>query len=84
MRHSHNKQVNKKNRNGNFLTFKFDDTTMVVPFTNIDITIPKGETVIERRGRKTRARENLQRSADELRILEEKKARGKKVFGVKD
>ena len=73
-----------QNANGNFLTFKFDDTTMVVPFTNIDITIPKGETVIERRGRKTRARENLQRSADELRILEEKKARGKKVFGVKD
>jgi len=73
-----------QNANGNFLTFKFDDASMVVPFTNVDITVPKGETVIERRGRKTRAQERLTMSADELRILEEKKARGKRVFGLKD
>lgn len=73
-----------QNANGNFLTFKFDDASMVVPFTSVDITAPKGETVIERRGRKTRAQERLTMSADELRILEEKKARGKRVFGLKD
>ena len=73
-----------QNANGNFLTFKFDDDKMVVPFTNIDITPPKGETVLERRGRKTRSEKRLTMSADELRILEEKKARGKRVFGLKD
>ena len=71
-----------QNAEGRFLTFKFDDTSMTVPFTNVDITVPKGETVIERRGRTTRARERLTMSADELRILQEKKARGKRVFGV--
>jgi hypothetical protein len=42
--------------NGNFLTFKFDDAKMVVPFTNIDITVPEGETVLELIGRKERAK----------------------------
>ena len=73
-----------QNANGNFLTFKFDDASMVVPFTNVDITAPKGETVIERIGRKKQAQKRLTMSADELRILEEKKARGKRVFGLED
>ena len=73
-----------QNANGNFLTFKFDDASMVVPFTNIDITVPKGETVIERIGRKKQAQKRLTMPADELRILEEKKARGKRVFGLED
>ena len=72
------------NEQGNNLSFKFDDLTMTVPGTNIDITPPEGETIIERRGRKTRARERLQKTPDELRRLEEKKARGKKVFGLKE
>lgn len=73
-----------QNADGKFLTFKFNDASMTVPFTDVDITAPKGETVIERRGRKTRAAERLTMSADELRILEEKKARGKRVFGLED
>lgn len=73
-----------QNADGKFLTFKFNDIDMVVPFTNVDITPPKGETVLERRGRRTRAAERLTMSADELRILEEKKARGKRVFGLED
>lgn len=73
-----------QNADGKFLTFKFNDASMTVPFTNVDITPPKGETVLERRGRKTRAAERLTMSADELRILEEKKARGKRVFGLED
>ena len=73
-----------QNADGKFLTFKFNDASMTVPFTDVDITPPKGETVIERRGRKTRAAERLTMSADELRILQEKKARGKRVFGLED
>lgn len=72
------------NEQGNNLSFKFDDLTMTVPGTNIDITPPEGETIIERRGRKTRARERLQMTPDELRRLEEKKARGKRVFGLEE
>ena len=72
------------NAQGNNLSFKFDDVTMTVPGTNIDIAPPEGETIIERRGRKTRARERLQMTPDELRRLEEKKARGKRVFGLEE
>jgi hypothetical protein len=70
------------NEQGNNLSFKFDDISMTVPGTNIDIAPPEGETIIERRGRKTRARERLQMTPDELRILKEKQARGRKVFGL--
>ena len=53
-----------QNADGKFLTFKFDDARMVVPFTNVDIAEPKGETRLERIGRARRAKRKLTMSED--------------------
>jgi len=45
-----------QNAEGKKLTFKFNDTDLVVPTTDTDITAPEGETRLERMGREKNAR----------------------------
>tara|TARA_R110002012_G_scaffold317488_1_gene534094 strand:- start:4487 stop:6886 length:2400 start_codon:yes stop_codon:yes gene_type:complete len=53
-----------ENAKGENLTFKFDNTTMLIPTTDIDISVPKDETRLERIGRERRAKRKLENKED--------------------
>ena len=50
-----------ENSNGENLRFNFDDTDMIIPTTDIDISAPKDETRLERIGRERRAERALKK-----------------------
>lgn len=53
-----------ENSNGENLRFNFDDTDMIIPTTDIDISAPKDETRLERIGRERRAERALKNKRD--------------------
>ena len=53
-----------ENSNGENLQFNFNDTDMIIPTTDIDISAPKDETRFERIGRERRAERALKNKRD--------------------
>ena len=53
-----------ENSNGENLKFNFNDTDMIIPTTDIDISAPKDETRLERIGRERRAKRALEYKRD--------------------
>ena len=53
-----------ENINGENLKFNFNDTDMIIPTTDIDISAPKNETRLERIGKQRRAERALENKRD--------------------